>query len=703
MRNLSLPLFYLNIFLILFCSLTSSWPEESGIFKYADLGSSSLSMEIIPSGEVPIAGDGDFFGAGGGAVLRALMRLENRPMLYPLVETAYRYTPVKAETGMNILSAGTGLKVRYDLNPRMAVDASMTAGYAQAYLNPNMFTSDRESGGSGYIKAGLALMYELSPLIGVGGGLSYHTIFDLSKNLAFGAGLTVHLPFRSRTSLEILESGFPDIYPSLYQHYAVQPPGFIRVRNRERFPVSDVEIEFFLPDLMQKPAVLKYPGSIEAGEEKVLPVPLLLGESILSNAESQQVGGAIGLSYTLYGEAKKAEGKVPLMITSGNTIVWDDDRKAAAFITHRSPSIVNFATNALAQAENSRYPAVQKNVKAAMVLYAALVGRGMIYVKDPDSPYNEKMKQALLEDYLRFPVQTLQNRAGDCDDLSVLYAALLESLGIRTALVTVPGHIFIAFSLDLSEKEAKRFFTRTEDLIFMNNEAWLPVETTDLKGDFLRAWSTGADQWRRNSASESAELIEVHDAWKMYPPVPEIAAFRGELPFPEPESAAVYTAQMGRFINREFAPRAAQLEARLRANPDNISLRNNLAVLYARYGLLDEAEGALRKILEKRRYLPAMLNLANIYFLQGRYNAAETGYAEILAENPDNEKALLGLSRSQYNLGNIDAAEDTFTRLSRANTQLAEKFAYLSSGSQNTGRASSADAREEIVVWEEEE
>ena len=167
---------------------------------------------------------------------------------------------------------------------------------------------------------------------------------------------------------------------------------------------------------MPKPVTLKHPGSIGPGEEEVLSVPLLLGESILSNAESQQSEGAVGISYSLYGEAKKVEGSVPVMITSGNTIVSDDDRKAAAFITHRSPSIVNFASNALAQAESTRYAAVQKNVRAAMVLYAALVERGMIYVKDPDSPYNERMQQELLEDYLRFPVQTLKNRAGDCSE-----------------------------------------------------------------------------------------------------------------------------------------------------------------------------------------------------------------------------------------------------------------------------------------------
>ena len=32
--------------------------------------------------------------------------------------------------------------------------------------------------------------------------------------------------------------------------------------------------------------------------------------------------------------------------------------------------------------------------------------------------------------------QTLEYRAGDCDDLSILYSALLESVGVETAFIT---------------------------------------------------------------------------------------------------------------------------------------------------------------------------------------------------------------------------------------------------------------------------
>jgi hypothetical protein len=58
-------------------------------------------------------------------------------------------------------------------------------------------------------------------------------------------------------------------------------------------------------------------------------------------------------------------------------------------------------------------------------------------VVDPVTPY-KKFSQNLSVDFLQFPNQTLEYKARDCDDLSMLYNALLESVGIKTAFITIP-------------------------------------------------------------------------------------------------------------------------------------------------------------------------------------------------------------------------------------------------------------------------
>ena len=55
-------------------------------------------------------------------------------------------------------------------------------------------------------------------------------------------------------------------------------------------------------------------------------------------------------------------------------------------------------------------------------------------------------KQSGATDFLQFPRETLRYTTGDCDDLSILYCSVMQSLNIDTALITVPGHIYVAVS-----------------------------------------------------------------------------------------------------------------------------------------------------------------------------------------------------------------------------------------------------------------
>ena len=80
----------------------------------------------------------------------------------------------------------------------------------------------------------------------------------------------------------------------------------------------------------------------------------------------------------------------------------------------------------------------------ALGIFEALRLYGMNYVRDPGSAYDLLSVDSMAVDYLQFPYQTLQYKAGDCDDLSILYCTLLEAVGIETAFVTVPGHIYMA-------------------------------------------------------------------------------------------------------------------------------------------------------------------------------------------------------------------------------------------------------------------
>jgi hypothetical protein len=131
----------------------------------------------------------------------------------------------------------------------------------------------------------------------------------------------------------------------------------------------------------------------------------------------------------------------------------------------------------------------------------------MKYWADPKSSYETVTKdatKATAVDYLQFPEQTLTLKTGDCDDLSILESALLEAASVPTAFVTVPGHIYIAFQLKMSAAEAKKSFLKPDDLIFKYDAAWVPLEVTAIKDGFLKAWETGAKEWRESDTRGQA-------------------------------------------------------------------------------------------------------------------------------------------------------------------------------------------------------
>ena len=68
-------------------------------------------------------------------------------------------------------------------------------------------------------------------------------------------------------------------------------------------------------------------------------------------------------------------------------------------------------------------------------------------------------KNKMAVDTLKFPRQTIDYKSGDCSDLSILYCALLESMQIETAFITVPGHIFMAVNLGVTPEAANKAFS----------------------------------------------------------------------------------------------------------------------------------------------------------------------------------------------------------------------------------------------------
>lgn len=137
-----------------------------------------------------------------------------------------------------------------------------------------------------------------------------------------------------------------------------------------------------------------------------------------------------------------------------------------------------------------------------------------VYVADPNAT----------SDFVQFPKQTINLKGGDCDDLSVLYSAVLESVGIQTALIDYKpekglGHVNLLFNTELSPRRAK-WITDNDSKYFIRknskgkDQVWIAIETTSLTG-FMKAWDLGIEKFNNEAinklglAKGKVEIVDI--------------------------------------------------------------------------------------------------------------------------------------------------------------------------------------------------
>jgi WD40 repeat protein/tetratricopeptide (TPR) repeat protein len=492
---------------------------------------------------------------------------------------------------------------------------------------------------------------------------------------------------------------FDAVYPVFYKYYDENPIGRAVLRNSGSKSVENVQVSLFIKQYMDNPKICKAPSVLVRGQREEVLLYGLFTNRVLEISEGNKVSVKIIVDYTAENKAYTQEFVGTIRIHNRNAMTWDDDLKVASFVTAKDTAVLKFSKNVAGMIKDKASRSLNANLLMGIALYEALSLYGMSYVIDPTTPHRELSQNRLAVDFIQFPKQTLEYRAGDCDDLSILYNALLESVGVDTAFITIPGHIFTAFSLDMSEDEARKHFENSADLIFKDGVAWIPVENTILDDGFLKAWLVGSRQWRENSKHNKAGLFKTVDAWRTYEPV----GLFGGTTLTLPESSLVvqeYIAEVKRLISREISSKEKKLLSEIDKRGASSSAMNRLGVLYARYGLEEKAISTFEGIIRDEEYTPSLMNLGNVYYLQSRYDMALKLYERAHRREPDNPKVLLGLTRVYQKLGEQDKADAAFTRLSSIDSSLAERNSYLGQPSTGGSRAHYAEA-DQAILWEE--
>ena len=413
---------------------------------------------------------------------------------------------------------------------------------------------------------------------------------------------------------------------------------------------------FELPGLLKQPFEVEQMLAPHSTQEILIKAAFDL--SVLQRQGPESVQAELELEYGEGPETTAIKRKEELTVYGRGSLHWDNVSRAAAFITPADVHVAAFARKSLVAFEGpiKQYGKPLANLTRALVLFEALKGFGLRYLADANSPYAKAAADRAAVDHIQYPAQLLHTKSGDCDDLTVLYASLLENAGVPTALVDFPGHIFLVFDTGIHRLEAFKLPLEPHQYIVRGDRIWIPVEVTALDQPFASAWQAGLEQLMQLSKWERRQLvIETAAAWAQYPPASPTFATPSEGPEPGVYQQALL-AQHRALEQQVFEYLDDHYRNPIKAQPDNIKLRLELGRLYLALRLYDTAIEAAYDYLRRPggETAAAYNHLGIVYFFKQEFRQAAfyLGKAALLA--PKDGRIRHNLARVKAALGEDD-------------------------------------------------
>ncbi len=590
-----------------------------------------------------------------------------------------------------------GVNYVHKFSKQFEVGGKFYLGLGQAVF-PNIDLIEEQSRGAAEFTTGIAgsaafnISYNFS--LSANPSLSYvRSLSPLERFNGFYIGLGFSVSYRVGTdpddprseikSIRFGEFTLPPVFASMQSYYSKNPVGGITLTNTEKFPVYDVNVNFMQAGYMDAPTKAPIVAEILPGETVTVDIFAAYNQEVFSIEGTAPLTGELTVDYTARGNAGNQTQTVSYDLYDKESLTWDDDRKMAAYITPSDSALRNYASYVRQSARDVLNPGLNETLQAGLQMFYGLTEIGCIYQKDPTSPFDAAQDNPLVIDKVSLPRSTLKRGTGDCDDLTALYCSLLESVGIETAFITTPGHIYAAFNTKEQVRNFQQIHPDKSRTLVIDDELWVPVEIT-LIGTlgFDQAWQVGADEFNKyDNDTEKRAFYRTRDAQQIYRPV---GLKETDLGLQYGEGAT-----LARSVNqatRELVNTIIAYYDQVAREKDSKSGYNTLGTICTQFGEYNRAEQAFNYALAlDRNYLPSKMNLANIMFLKGQYQNALRLYHNVeqdyLSRSRTSSAAyarvVLNLSRCYYELQNFDQSAQYAVLLQDLDPTLLRDYPYL--------------------------
>ncbi len=525
------------------------------------------------------------------------------------------------------------------------------------------------------IKLGLNPTYNFS--VAIEPRLVYQSAMaelDRFDGISFSIGLSAHVRFgedpdsaaNAIRALRFSNVDVPDLFAAMQSYYASNPFGSVVLENTERTTAEEVVVSFFQPGLMDTPTVAAEIGELRPGEPVTVPLKAVYNSSVFDLEGITPLSGEIIVSYSLRGRPAEQRQTVGYDLHDKTALTWDDDRKLAAFITPADSAIRNYQSALLRYTRDAAGDGIPEAMRAAITAYVGLEELGIAYQADPTSPFVAVQQDVYAVDSVNLARDTLRRMSGDCDDLTVLFATMLETVGVETGFITVPGHVYPVFNTGVPASQFDLLHPERSMTINVDGELWVPVEVTLLgSADFRSAWRRGIELYLEyGSDPEVSGFYRTADARSIFRPVGLRQTDLGLQYGDDGDIRRRYAQQITLMVDTVLDSLEARAVERNRSRD-----YNRLGIAAARKGRFSRAEEGFRAALRlDANYVDAQINLGALQLARGRYTLAILTLQDLAVRLGRDESAsprsrttvYLNLARAHYELDEFEPAAEYF-------------------------------------------
>ena len=602
-----------------------------------------FSLRVNPQATIPLQ---DYYKLAFGVNVQTDVQLFN--FLTTGVEGGFMMeTPEGYSSPITFMNGGIGVGGFYNLFSRFYVAGGGAFGlYTYSYQGTDDTNKASDMYWRGYGEFGFRFNPTLT--LSLNGGYTSYMVKQSTPVVSgpfFGVSLRVNFSTSksAKNACYATVKQDADILPLFMQLYKNDPVASVIVTNGESAEIKNVTVSFTAGKYTSSALRSESIPVLRKMQSATIPLTVDFSSELLSFAESGMVSGNLVIEYELLGKKKTAIQSISLSVSNRNSYTWGDYESLAAYISPDTPEVLEYAKYVAGIARNDLYSGMNRNVQFAAVMFDALKESGLVYSGDKTTPY-ATYHLGYDEDYIQYPLQTMDFSSGDLDELGILYASCLESVGIGTAFIPMEDNFLVLVNTGLSPSSALSHFTDENSLVITDETVYFAVSMADLASGFAKSRAQAAKLITKINTSDDAfyEFIETEYAWNNYPPA--IYTGSGEtLPKPSQDKVkSLFKAAVDDYINTDLAA----VIKRARDSGDS----NKLGMAYVRAGQYTNAKNEFSKTAAKGS-VSGMNNLGNVYLIEKNYTAAEKQFKQVLAVEPNNKTALKGLENMSSSLG----------------------------------------------------